>query len=197
MNIKQAIDDANALKSKINDKTMKSLMGLSSPKVRHLLNNLAAQSDTYLEIGSYLGGTLKAALCKNKHLYSVAIDNFSLMPNKRQMFFDNTRNLNFNFFEEDCFSMDITKIKKEIDLYFYDGEHSFESQYKALEYFYPILKDEFVYVCDDWAMKRIPNATFTAAKALGLKVVENYNLLNESEANKDWWNGIGCIRFKK
>jgi hypothetical protein len=195
MSIIKAIQDAENLSSKIDGTVMGELMGLSAPKVRHLLNNLAAGSDTYLEVGCYLGGTLRAALHSNK-LYSAAVDNFCLMPNKRQMFFDNTSMLEFDFFEEDCFAMDVRKIKKPIGLYFYDGEHSFESQYKALVYFYQILKDEFVYVCDDWAMKKIPNATFSAAKDLDLEIVENYNLLN-SPGKKDWWNGIGVVRFEK
>lgn len=195
IDIKLAIDKSNEQHSKIDKNTMRQLMGLSSPKVRHLLNNLAAQSQTYLEIGTYLGGTLRAALTGNEHLYAVAIDNFSMMPNKRQMFFDNTAMLNFQFIEQDAFAVDLSEIKEPIELYFYDGSHSFESQYKAIEYYLPMMADEFVYVCDDWNMKRIPNATFSAAKNLNLEVVENYDL--KCEPKGEWWNGLGVIKFRK
>lgn len=195
IDIKLAIEKSNNLQSKIDKNEMRQLMGLSSPKVRHLLNNLASQSKNYMEIGTYLGGTLKAALIGNQHLYAVAIDNFSMMPNKRQMFFDNTAMLQFQFIEEDSFKVKLSMINEPIELYFYDGYHSFEAQYKALEYYAPILADEFVYVCDDWDRKRIPNATFSAIKDLGLKVVENYDL--KGGVNKEWWNGIGIVKIKK
>lgn len=193
MNLKQIIE-ASKHGSKVDNATMQKLEGLSTPWVRNLLNNLVAQSDTYLEIGCYLGGTLRAALHGNDHVYAAAVDNFSMMPRKRQRFFDNTEGLTFDFFEEDCFAMDITKIKKPIKVYFYDGHHSFESQYKALTHFYDAMQGEFIYVCDDWGMKRIPNATFTAAKDLNLKVIENYDL---PAGKTQWWSGIGLIKFQK
>jgi predicted O-methyltransferase YrrM len=195
IDIKLAIEKANEQRSKIDKNTMRQLMGLSSPKVRHLLNNLASQSKNYLEIGTYLGGTLRGALTGNDHLYAVAIDNFSMMPNKRQMFFDNTAMLKFQFIEMDSFQVPLTLFAEPIELYFFDGDHSFESQYKALEYYLPVLAKEFVYVCDDWNMKRIPNATFSAAKNLNLEVVENYDLMCEQKG--EWWNGIGIIKFVK
>lgn len=194
IDIKEALEKTNRLFSKIEPNTMRQLMGLSSPKVRHLLNNLAAQSKNYLEIGCYLGGTLRAALTGND-IYAVAIDNFSMMPNKRQMFFDNTAMLKFDFFECDSFELPLSVFKEPIELYFFDADHSFESTYKALEYYYPILADEFVYVCDDWNMKRIPNATFEAAKFLHLEIVENYDLKCPQQG--EWWNGIGLLKFRK
>lgn len=195
--IKSAIDQAKNNSSKIDTTVMSELQGLSTPAVRHLLNNLAAQSYAYLEIGCYLGGTLRAALHGNDHLYSVAIDNFSMHPSTRQNFFDNTSMLHFNFIEGDCFEVKINKESLAIcfDLYFYDGDHSFESHKKALSHFIDAMADEFIYVCDDWNMKRIPNATFEAAKELGLEVVECHNL---NCAQKGlWWNGIGIIKFRK
>src|SRR5690606_21889116 len=195
VNIIQAIQSAEKLQSQIDKQTMKELVGLSSPKVRHLLNNLVAQSDTYLEVGSFLGGTLRAALHGNDHVYAAAVDNFSMMPNTRQMFFDNTAMLTFDFFEDDCLDMDVAKIKRPVGLYFCDGLHTFEAQQKALIHFYPARKDDFVYVCDDWLKKRIPNATFTIAKDLGLEVMENYDLMCGPRG--EWWHGIGVIRFKK
>lgn len=195
MDIKKAIADAHKLSSKIDGYVMKELQGLSSPKIRHLLNNLAAQSDSYLEIGCYLGGTLRAALHSNRHLYAVAIDNFSMKPQTRQNFFDNTDMLDFTFIEEDAFKVDLLKFKNKIKLYFYDGDHSFEATQKALEYFYPILQDEFVMVVDDWNMKKIPNAIFTKAKELKLEVIENYNLICSPKG--EWWHGLGIIWFRK
>jgi hypothetical protein len=196
MNITQAIQDANRLKSKLPQSVISSMDGLSSPKVWHLLNNLAGQAKTYLEVGLYKGSTLISALHGNDHLQAFGIDNFSMFPQKRQNFFYNTAAYKdkFTLFEQNCWTVDLSKLPP-IELFFYDGDHSFEAQYKAIEYFYPAMADEFTYVCDDWNMKKIPNATFSAAKAMNLEVVENYDLTCPQKG--EWWCGIGIVKFKK
>ncbi|HEX7015531.1 MAG TPA: class I SAM-dependent methyltransferase [Cyclobacteriaceae bacterium] len=196
MNITRAIQDANRLQSKLSDEVISAMDGLSSPKVWHLLNSLASQAKTYLEVGLYKGSTLISALHGNEHLTAFGVDNFSMFPNKRQNFFANTNAYKnrFTLFEQDCWTVDLSKLPP-IELFFYDGDHSFEAQYKAIEYFYPAMADEFTYVCDDWNMKKIPNATFSAAKAMNLEVIENHDLICPQKG--EWWNGIGIVRFKK
>lgn len=202
MNIKLAIDEANNLKSKIDDVTMSQLVGLSSPKVRHLLNNLASQAKSYLEVGCYLGGTLRAALHDNSHVQAYAVDNFSMEPDKRQQFFDNTSMVKFEFFEQESFSIDLRKIKTPVELYFYDGLHTVEAQYKAVSYFHPILTSEFVLVVDDWDLNKTRVGTFTAIKDMGFTIIEQYELKGATgdsiEArHASWWGGIGILKVKK
>lgn len=195
IDIKKAIDQADKLKSKLTPDVMSELSGLSSPKVRHLLNNLSAQSKTYLEVGCYLGGTLRAALHGNTPDYAAAVDNFSMMPDKREEFFKNTSMLSFEFFEEDSFKLDVSKIKRPIELYFYDGHHSFESQCLAISHFQKALASEFVYICDDWDMKKIPNATITTLRNLKFTIDEVYEL--KGGVDKEWWGGIGILKVRK
>lgn len=195
MDIKLAIQQADNLKSKITDDVMSQLEGLSSPRVRHLLNNLAAQATSYLEVGCYLGGTLRAALHGNEHLSAVAIDNFSMSPETRAQFFKNTDMLKFEFFEEDSFSFDIRKIKKPIDLYFFDGCHSVDSQYKAVSYFLPAMADEFVMVIDDWDANKVRVGTHTALIDYKIKPLEKYEL--KGGQDKKWWGGLGILKIRK
>lgn len=202
MDIRKAIEQADELNSKINPETMATLQGLSSPRVRHLLNNLAAQAHSYLEVGCYLGGTLKAALHKNNHLYAAAIDNFSMSPQTRQQFFKNTDALKFDFFEEDSFSFDIRKIKQPIELYFFDGCHSVEAQYKAVSHFLPAMADEFVMVIDDWDMNKVRVGTHTALIDYSIKPLEKYELQGASGQSEEkrhltWWGGIGIFKIRK
>jgi hypothetical protein len=202
MDIKKAIEDAGNLRSKITPEAMTTMEGLSSPRVRHLLNNLASQAKSYLEIGCYLGGTLRAALHGNNHLYAAAVDNFSMSPETREQFFKNTEGLNFDFFEEDSFSMDITKIKQPIELYFFDGCHSVESQYKAVSYFLDAMADEFVIIIDDWDMNKVRVGTHTALIDRKIKPLEKYELRGASGQSDDkrkevWWGGLGIFKIKK
>lgn len=202
MNIKEAIEQAQNLSSKIDSETMSQLKGLSSPRVRHLLNNLAAQAKSYLEIGVYLGGTLKAALHNNDHLNAYAIDNFSMSPDTRSEFYKNTDGLKFTFFEEDSFVLDISKIKHPIELYFFDGCHSVDAQYKAVSYFLPAMADEFVMVIDDWDMNKVRVGTHTALIDHKIKPVEKYELKGASgqsieERNESFWGGLGIFKIIK
>ena len=201
MDIKQCIDNATNHKSKLTEDYISKLEGLSSPKVWHLLNNLCSRSTAYLEVGCFKGSTLLAALYKNP-VYAFAIDNFTMSPKTRDEFFDNTKDAQFEFYEGDSFSFDIRKIKKPIDLYFYDGDHSGEAQYKALTHFAGALADEFIFVCDDWDLSKMKTCTFSAVKDLGFKITEYHELKGHTtgtlEARKDgWWDGLGIVKVRK
>jgi hypothetical protein len=201
IDIKQCIADAEAHKSKLTEEYIAKLDGLSSPKVWHLLNNLCAGSSAYLEVGCYKGSTLLAALYQNP-IYAYAIDDFSMSPETRKDFFKNTDGAKFWFYEGDCFSFNIGDIKKPIDLYFYDGAHTGEAQYKALTHFAGTLANEFIFVCDDWDLSKMKTCTFSAVKDLGFKITEYHELKGHTagtlEARKaGWWGGIGLVRVKK
>jgi hypothetical protein len=196
MNITQAFADAEQLKSKIPASYIDSLTGLASPKVWHLLNNLCAQADSYLEIGTYMGSSLMAALYGN-NTAATAVDNFCMKPHTRGHFFANVKHLKFTFIEQDCFTIDTRKIKP-VDLYFDDGRHEYEDQYKALAHFLPAMKDEFVYICDDWNNSPVQEGTFKAIEDLGLDIVEMEERKNKLMKDKDgWWCGIVVFKLRK
>src|SRR4051812_30601409 len=63
--VKRAISEADEGRSRISPAAL-AIEGMSSPKVRHLLNNLCAfDACRYLEVGSYKGSTLCAAMSNN------------------------------------------------------------------------------------------------------------------------------------
>ncbi len=201
MDIKKAIERADKLDSKIDTEYMATLQGLSSPRVRHLLNNLAAEADSFLEVGCYLGGTLKAAMYKND-LYAAAIDNFSMSPGTKQQFYKNIEGLKVDFFECDSFSFDVNKLKKPIELYFFDGCHSVEAQYKAVSHFLPAMADEFVMVIDDWDANKVRVGTNTALIDYKIKPLEKYELKgangqSEEARHLSWWGGLGIFKIRK
>lgn len=196
MSIKEAFEKAERLESKIPPAYIQKLDGLSSPKIWHLLNNLCAQADSYLEIGTYMGSSLMAALYKN-NVYATAVDNFCMKPRLRDHFFHNTQHLDFQFIEKDCFTIDPLSIPH-VDLYFYDGEHSFESQYKGIMHFLPAMRDEFVYVCDDWNNTPVRDGTYKAIEDAKLQILEfeerKFTTLKDKE---EWWCGIAVFKLKK
>jgi len=171
--------------------------GMSSNKVRHLLNNICSLPNSrYLEVGTWKGSTLISSLYKNNLKEAIAIDNWALFNGPKNIFLKNCAKFlpvnSFEFHEGDCFKIDLSQIiKNPINIYFYDGEHSFESQYLAFKYYNQYLDDNFIAIVDDYNWDRVKQGTQVAFKELNYKIVFEQYL--PSKSNRDvssWWNGI-------
>ena len=180
--------------------------GMSSPKVRHLLNNLCSLPQAnYLEIGCYKGSTFVASLFGNQESISsaAAIDNW-LNPDKpRDSFFTNcARFLSSNIYkvyEEDCFQIDPKSVcNHPIDIFFYDAEHTELDQELAFTYYNEIFADVFIAVIDDWNHPPVQLGTATAWKKLKYQVLFEIALPAEKNGDMEhWWNGLYVAVLKK
>lgn len=196
--IENAILMGQQEKSKLTHKTFDA-PGFTSPKIRHLLNNLGQiPGNHYLEIGVHKGATFIATNFENELESSFAIDNWSEFAQdgdtKKEFLYHTGKLLNpskFKFYEQDCFSLKKEQFPNLINFYLYDGCHSYESQYKSLEYFYPFLDDVFIFLVDDWNWPDPQKGTRQAIKDLKL------NILYEKELNEGWWNGLFVSLLKK
>jgi hypothetical protein len=196
MDIRNAFERAEREESKLTAEFIQTLNGLSSPKVWHLLNNLAAQSTTYLEIGAYMGSSTLAALTGN-NVKATVVDNFCMKPKVRGHFFKNTEKLTFDFIEQDCFTIDTSRLTP-FDLYFFDGEHTYDAQYNAIRYFLPCMKNEFTYIVDDWNNSPVQNGTKDAIRDCGLEIVDFIERKNNLMKDKaGWWCGVAVFKLKK
>jgi len=200
--IQQAIEDANNLQSKINQEALL-IGGYTSDKIRHLLNNLAGISTHYLEIGSHRGATLISALSNHLFMPSAAIDNFSELDDDKTVENELLNNIDKFLpyqkpviYKQDCFSVIdnlLPQIEdKKFDLYLYDGNHSYESQKKALTYFIDCMADEFIFCVDDYNWHDVSTGTQDAIKELGLTV-----LFERALVTTEWWNGFAIFLLKK
>jgi hypothetical protein len=172
------------------------LEGMSSPKVRHFLNNLVATSPRqtrYLEIGCWKGSTLISALYKNETKHW-AIDNFCEYQGSEVILRDRCRQhlgTEPNFFNADCFTLDLDKTGiKDVNVYFYDGWHSFGAQRQALTHFIGRMEQNFIYVVDDWGGAEgepVRGGTFLAVQELGLEIIYERTL---PAGHGQWWNGL-------
>jgi hypothetical protein len=180
------------------DKSVLDLPGYSSPMVRHLLNNLASYPGiNYLEIGTHKGSTFCSALYKNLLNSAYAIDNASEFGDYRNEFLRNVKKFaphqQFTFLDEDCFELDLKKIEHSINLYFYDGNHSFESQRSAIEYFAPVLDDVFILIVDDWNWEQVRDGTVAGMRNAEMSYLHTQYLFSEKEGDPNsWWNGL-CV----
>tara|TARA_R100000008_G_scaffold66975_1_gene44040 strand:+ start:9286 stop:10056 length:771 start_codon:yes stop_codon:yes gene_type:complete len=192
--------------------TPNKLIGFSGYQFRHMMNNICSlPSANYLEVGTYMGSTLVSAVLGNEGTLSSvhAIDNFSEFSestNPRASFLQNIErflpNADIQFYEEDCFQFDVRKLPK-IDVFFYDGEHSEESQRNAFVHFYPAFADTFIAVIDDWEQEPVRRGTRSAWEDLGFDIVSSRAIIPGKRPTPfetpslQWWNGTHIAVLRK
>jgi len=162
---------------------------LSSPTVKR-----------YLEIGVWQGSTAVSALYENitkvKHFL---IDNFSQTfgNNAKDRLCDNFRkylSVLPNLIERDCFGIDpATYGIGDIDVYFYDGQHSEKDHFMSLKHFLSAMSKTFVFIVDDWNWDFVRKGTLDAMIDSGVEVLFKKEIRTEYEQDKEgWWNGC-CV----
>ena len=176
--------------------------GMSTPYVRHLMNNINQWGRNYLEVGSHKGSTFVSSLYgHSKNGWS--IDNFSefcdesytpgLSGTHEQELLKNIDSYltcPTKFFNCDSFSFDLENIDAPVDVYMYDGGHDQDKQRKALEYFYPALNDVFVLIVDDWNSQSVRDGTYEGIKNTGLCILSEMPIRTYNEGQREWWSGI-------
>jgi len=176
--------------------------GYSSPKIRRLLNNLCSNLGTiYLEVGTHLGSTFIPALHGNQAL-ATCIDNWSLDGHTKADFQANLDRFlperDVTIIESDAFQVYLPLINQPVDVYFYDGPHDRNSQYRAFSYFNSVLAKRFVVLIDDcrWAEPR--EETQRAIKDLKYKNLWARTLPAKSTQDPEaWWDGLYVALLEK
>lgn len=203
-NIETAIDMAENEKSKLT-KDVLQLEGMSSPKIRHFLNNLCASTDpcNYLEIGTWKGSTLVSALFNNFHCHAIGNDNWSKFggPQKdcKKNIDSYLKNIDVKFISGDCWKIDLSKYENFFNVYLYDAAHDEESQKKALTCMLPYLQDNFILLVDDYGWPEVKSGTQQGIDETKIKVIKSWEMPGSGNSKKTWWNGFliaACSKVK-
>ena len=208
-----ALKEADVYRSKLSQELL-SMGGMSGVKTRHLCNHIASMKDArYLEIGSWKGSTLCAAMFQNA-MRCVAIDNWSQFGGPKNEFL-----INFNkfqgdneasFIEKDCWEVDVREIGP-FNIYLYDGAHPEDCQVKALDHYLPCLDKQFIYLVDDWnfigvrkgTMRGIENNDLTVHLHVEIRTTQNNKSAwkqrppHKSHQHSDWHNGLSVFVFEQ
>ncbi len=194
------------------------LEGYSSPTVRHFLNNLCRfAAANYLEVGTWKGSTLMSAAYGNRGRFT-AIDDFShhvqseregrqaraQLKRVRRRFRAQCR---VRFHESDCWDEALLRrLPRDVNVYFYDGRHTFEDQYRAFTHFEGLLASSYVAVVDDWNRAYVREATRAALAELGHEVQWEKELftrgwfrqhLTGEWSGAHWFNGLLVAVLRK
>jgi hypothetical protein len=204
--IQHCIDKAIKRESKLDEEALM-IPSMTSLNIRHFLNNIGSYCENFLEIGSFVGGTFCSTLYENGNIkIAYSIDNFSefdldgktegqLKLNIQYYQHDNTLAV---FQNADCFEAESLP-NNFFDLYIYDGNHSEESQKKAVTHFKNNMKDEFILIVDDWQFDGVEKGTRDGIKEANLSIVyESIHLTPQGQEHNEFWhNGIGVLLLKK
>jgi Methyltransferase domain len=184
--------------------------GLTSVRVQTLLNHLARGVDTYLEVGSYLGATVCAAM-KDNPLTVFAVDNWrqqiqpqngeKLPPNNIETFIENIKkykgNSVINIIDQDFLSVDVSGFLNTVKLFFYDGPHDATSTQRAVEHYWPSLANEAILVFDDANWQGVVDGARAGINACNGFVTYEKLMLNSEENAREWWNGLYILVVRK
>jgi len=201
--IQRSFDLAQKDKSKCSSEIL-SMQGMSGSRTRHFYNNILNIPDArYLEIGTWKGSSVCSAMYGN-NAKVICIDNWAEFNGPKQEFLQNFEKFkgqnNASFIEQDCFTVDVSKLPK-FNIYLYDGDHKEICHYKALTHYIDCLDEKFIFIVDDWNWKCVRDGTLNAIKDLGLKTL--FWLENKTTSNNNhpllgspiqllWHNGI-CV----
>lgn len=93
---------------------------------------------------------------------------------------------------------------EKVDIYYYDGDHSKESQKEAIIQYYPCYAEEFIYLVDDYENDEVQEGTKEGIdwlKTQGYKVLYEQDTMNrrngEQYSKNGWGDGQNVFYLKK
>jgi hypothetical protein len=187
------------------------LEGMSSNGIRLFLNNLCQASGHYLEIGSWKGSTFISAMYNNP-IHGTSVDHHQefkgcSFESTSEILKSNCENHlvngeHYDLISADCFAMPLPELP--VDIYLYDGWHSYDAQYNALKYYYDSLKPFFFFICDDYSIDRVEQGTQDALRDLDIQVISEFKLFGNqilpASTKSGFWNGYYaafCVKKKE
>jgi hypothetical protein len=214
LHLEKCVDLAEKKVSKLDDYVKFSDSAMTGEKTRHFYNNLLSYEDSrYLEIGTGGGSSVCSAMYKN-NANVLGIDDFSESHSYANSLHELNNNVEkykgdnlFKFINLNCFKINICEIGK-FNIFLYDGDHSYDSHYKALKYFYDCLDDFFIFIVDDYNWRDPRVATINSISELQLEILWKKEIFTTENLvdkiflpgdiiGKTWWNGIGIFLLKK
>jgi len=100
----------------------------------------------------------------------------------------------------DCFEIEHSDIPVPVDFYYFDGEHSKESQAKALPHYFDAMAPLFLFMVDDANWPSVREGTAEGFEALKDRVkIEHEWHLSGKQAQDDavWHNGVAIYVCSK
>lgn len=184
------------------------VVGFTTPAELAVLN-LAARllpvDEAYLEVGTFKGRSVCAALLDATDRTFLAVENFmefgmvgadareELLRNLAKYAADRE---DFTLVDGDSFKV-LAKpdpVRRPVGVYFYDGAHTGMAHYLALGVVEPLLADEALVLVDDASWPMVERATMKyILQHPGWSVLRNFQALEDDDPR--WANGLMILRY--
>jgi hypothetical protein len=187
-----------------------SVEGMSGNKTRHLYNNICNLNNAnYLEIGTWKGSSFISAMYNNTNTKGYCVDNWVEFGGPKNEFYNNINKFlstksNKIIIDKNCWEITKDDIVDTIDIFLYDGHHSYESQKKAITYYHNFFSKYVIIMVDDWTCDwvDVKKGTLDGINEMKMKIHFSYEipLVNTSQhhcGGDTFWNGCGIFICEK
>jgi hypothetical protein len=201
--IGQSIAKAWKHQSRLPPETLE-IGGRTSPKIRHLLNNLCSLPDTvFLEVGSWKGASFVAALTGNEDSVTegYAIDNWRCrgggpidVYSESERLFDEARTRFLSRYgdrqhkiKQDLFTVE--SLPDVPTIFYYDADHGQTGP--GSRHFFNMIADPCIVCLDDWSWDFVQSGWRKACVDGSRVVVREWELPNNKPKDTElWWEGF-------
>ena len=174
--------------------------GLTKPNNLALLNLAASHlpaGESYVEVGSFRGTSLIAAMLDNDGKDFVAIDDFSMGDASREQLDRNLARFGIAgaaIVEGDAFELLRSDALngRSVGVYYYDAAHTYEQQLEGLRLAEPYLADEALLIVDDtdWDFVARAVADYLRSQPKAEALVE---IGGKDTGAPAWWEGVRVL----
>jgi Methyltransferase domain len=176
--------------------------GLTKPNNLALLNLAAKQlphRESYVEVGSFRGTSLVAAMLGNEKKQFVAIDDFSMRDASRAQLERNVARFGLTgaeILEGDAFEILRSDAldDRSVGVYYYDAAHTYEQQLDGLRLAEQHLADEALLIVDDtdWDFVARAVGDYLAMQPRAESLIE---IGGKDAGAPAWWEGVHVLRW--
>lgn len=167
----------------------------------HLAAGLLDEGESYVEVGTYRGTSLIAAMLGNEDRGEfVGIDDFSLGEGNRELLDANLRRFGLEgrptVLEGDAFELlrSAALNGRRVGVYYYDNGHEYEQQLDGLRLVEPWLASPALVIVDDTDWERVARATadYLAEQPRARLLLE---LPGKDRGHPHWWEGLQVLSW--
>lgn len=200
----KALDVANTIISDTETKIF-SIDFLQTPRfstvaIGYIVNQLVAhmpQDQIYLNIGTWCGFSLFAGTLGNPTKKCIGIDNFSEPGNAKNIFsfqYQRFKNMYTQFFETDYMSYFSQNHKDTIGVFYYDANHLYEHQMRALHLAAPYLASGSYILIDDTSTGDPRTATLDFVREHSNSYEVVLDITTPNDRHPTFWCGLMIVK---
>lgn len=203
MQIERFLDHLTALDGNLFQDVLEAVPGLAAENNLALANLAAACLDpgeSYVEVGTFRGTSLIAAMRENEGKQFVAIDSWAMEGASRAELEANLARFGLavpTLIEGDAFELlrGDALAGTIVGVYYYDAAHGYEQQLEALQLIEPYLADRALLIVDDSDWERVRRATadyLTAQPRASLL----WETGGKEHGQPEWWEGVQVLGWE-